>query len=194
MNLGRGRKLAVLTALCGVAGVAVASGCDGAEEETTTNDAGQEAALVVEGEPLELGDLHFNVAITRFLNPNDIEDAEYLEGLPPPAVNEDYLAVFMTVENEGDSEQSLPSASEIEAKDIDDQVFEPIETDSLFALDLGAPLPAGGEAPEPDSAAASGPVKGSFVLFLIPKEAQELRPIELEITGDGEHGIIELDL
>jgi hypothetical protein len=186
--------LAVLTALCGVAAVAVASGCGGTEEETTTNEAGQEATIVVEGEPLELGDLHFNVAITRFLNPSDIEDAEYLEGLPPTPVNEDYLAVFMTVENKGDSEVTLPSASEIEATDIDGQVFEPVDTDSLFALDLGTVLPAGEEAPLPDSAPASGPVKGSFVLFLIPKEAQELRPIELDITADGEHGIIELDI
>jgi hypothetical protein len=194
MNLGRGRKLAVLTALCGVAAVAVASGCGGTEEETTVDDDGQEATLVVEGEPLELGDLSFNVAITRFLNPHDIEDSEYLEGLPPPPLNEDYLAVFMTVANEGDGEVFLPSAGDIEASDIEGRVFEPVESDSLFALELGAPLPAGEEAPVPDSAAATGPVQGSFILFRIPTEAQELRPIELEISAEGEHGIIELDL
>ena len=39
---------------------------------------------VVEGEPLELGDLQYNVQLTRFLNPDDTEDAEYLVGQPPP--------------------------------------------------------------------------------------------------------------
>ena len=151
---------------------------------------------MVEGEPLELGDLRFNVAITRFLNPNDVEDAEYLEGLPPPPLNEDYLAVFMTVENEGDSEVAAAERDRrSRPRTSAGQVYEPIETESLFALDLGAPLPAGEEAPAPDTAAASGPVQGSFVLFLIPKEAQELTGrSSSRSTRDGEHGIIELDL
>ena len=42
-----------------------------------------EPAEVVEGEPLELGELDYNVQITRFLNPDDAEDAEYLVGQPP---------------------------------------------------------------------------------------------------------------
>jgi hypothetical protein len=56
----------------------------GAEEETETLEDGTEVSFVVEGEPIELGDLRVNVQLTRFLNPNDIEDAQYLEGLPPP--------------------------------------------------------------------------------------------------------------
>lgn len=192
MILGRGRKRALPAVLCAAAVAAFAAGC-GSEEETTTTD-GQAAKLVVEGEPLELGDLRFNVAITRFLNPSDVEDAEYLEGLPAPPVGSDYLAVFMTIENEGDDDLIIPAAEGMTVEDTGGQLYEPIETDSLFALELGADLPAGGEAPEADTAAAGGPVQGSFVLYLIPKEAQELRPLELEIDADGELGIIELDL
>ena len=44
----------------------------GAEEETELVD-GEEIHSVVEGEPLELGDLGFNVALTRFLNPEDTD-------------------------------------------------------------------------------------------------------------------------
>jgi hypothetical protein len=191
MNRGRRSKLTVAGALAAVLALGVAA-C-GSDEETKDID-GEEATIVVEGEPLELGDLMFNVAITRFLNPDDVEDAEYLEGLPDPPAAEDYLAVFMTVENEGDDDLRLPTAEQIEIVDITGAVYEPVETESLFALELGATVPAGGEAPAEDTAAAGGPVKGSFVLFGIPKEAQENRPFELEISADGELGVIELDL
>ena len=33
-----------------------------------------------EGEPLELGELEYNVTFSRYLNPNDTEDAAYREG------------------------------------------------------------------------------------------------------------------
>jgi hypothetical protein len=191
MDRGRGLRLALAGALAALLALGVAA-C-GAEEETTTIE-GEEARIVVEGEPIELGDLRFNVAITRFLNPDDVEDAEYLEGLPEPAANEDYLAVFMTVQNEGDDDLELPSEEDVEIIDITGEVYHPIETESIFALDLGTTIPAGGEAPVDDTAAASGPVQGSFILFLIPKEAQENRPLEMEIDADDEVGVIELDL
>jgi hypothetical protein len=191
MNPGRRLKLTFAGALAATFALGIAA-C-GSEEETTTID-GEEAEVVVEGEPLELGELHFNVAITRFLNPDDVEDAEYLEGLPDPPPGEDYLAVFMSVENVGDDDLELPTAEQIKIVDITGAVHEPVETDSLFALELGASVPAGGEAPAEDTAAASGPVQGSFVLFRIPKAAQEDRPFELEMEADGELGVIELDL
>jgi hypothetical protein len=183
MNLRRGRKPAALAALTAVLALGVVAGCG--EEETSH---------VVEGEPIELGDLHFNVAITRFLNPDDVEDSEYLEGLPPPAAGHDYLAVFMDVRNEGDDDIRLPSPVEIEIKDTAGETYEPIETESLFALELGSVLPAGAEAPAEDTAARSGPVQGSFVLFLMPVESEANRPLELELLADGEKGTIELDL
>ena len=40
---------------------------------------------VAEGEPIEVAGLGYNVQITRFLNPDDTEDAEYLVGQPPPS-------------------------------------------------------------------------------------------------------------
>ena len=192
MNLGRGRNRGLALSLS-VAALAFGAVACGEEGETTTVD-GKELAFVVEGEPLELGDLRFNVQLTRFLNPNDTEDAEYLEGLPDPSAGQDYLAVFMEVENEGDEDLQLPSAVEMEIEDTTDKVFDPIETDSLFALDLGATIEAGGRQPEPNTAAASGPVQGSIVLFLVDREVSENRPLELKILADGEEGLIELDI
>ncbi len=183
MNRLRGTKLATVLALAGALSLGVLAGCG---EEQTSH--------VVEGEPIELGDLHFNVAITRFLNPNDVEDAEYLEGLPAPRAGYDYLAVFMTVENEGDDAVTLPTAEQIEIIDTTEQTYEPVETESLFALQLGSTLEGGAEAPADDTAARSGPVQGSFILFEIPVAAESNRPLELELLADGEKGTIELDL
>ncbi len=165
----------------------------GADEETGEID-GKEVTRVVEGEPIELGDLRFNVQLTRFFNPNDVEDAEYLRGLPPPPLGKDYLAVFMQVKNEGDDDLRLPSAAEMEVEDTIGAKYTPIETNSVFALALGDPIPARGEVPSAETAAANGPTQGAFVLFLVDEDVSENRPLELTILADGEEGIIELDL
>jgi hypothetical protein len=167
------------------AAAAIAIGACGEEEAEST---------VVEGEPLELGELRFNVQLTRFLNPDDTEDAEYLRELPAPPPGEDYLAVFMDVENEGDEDAELPAAADVSVEDTTGSSAEPVETESLFALQLGETIPAGGELPEADTAASSGPVQGAFLLFLVPEAVTENRPLELQIGSHGEEGVIELDL
>ena len=63
-------------ALSMLAGLALSSAVAGCGEEELTE--------VVEGEPIELAGLDYNVQITRFLNPDDAEDAQYLVGQPPP--------------------------------------------------------------------------------------------------------------
>lgn len=178
-----GRRRALLSALAAAA-LAVAVAACGEEHEST----------VVEGEPLELGELSYNVQLTRFLNPDDTEDREYLAGQPPLAPGQDYLAVFMDVENEGDESVRLPDYDEVEVEDTTGATAAPIRTDSLFALQLGETIAPGAELPEEDSAAASGPVQGAFLLFLVPTGVTENRPLELKIDLHGEEGAIELDL
>lgn len=155
---------------------------------------GEEEELdVIEGEPVELGDLLYNVQITRFLNPNDPEDEAYLRGEPPAAADEEYLAVFMTIDNEGDESAEL--AHEMTIRDTRDNTYEPLESESVYALELGSTVPAGGEVPEPDTPAASGPINGSMILFRVDRTVTENRPIELEIPGEaGEEGRVELDI
>ena len=179
-----GNARARLLTVAAAAAIAVGAIACGEEEETT----------VVEGEPLELGELRFNVQITRFLNPADAEDSEYLRELPSPTPGEDYLAVFMDVENEGDSDLELPEFADVAVEDTTGASADPVETDSLFALQLGETIPAGGELPEDDTAASTGPVQGAFLLFLVPEAVTENRPLELQIGSHGEEGVIELDL
>jgi len=183
MSLRRKRALAVALSL---AALLVAAGCG--EEEHKSE--------VVEGEPIELGEVEYNVQITRFLNPSDPEDGEYLEGqqVPPPKPADSYLAVFIDVENKGDEEATLPAAADLHVVDTTGENYPPLTPTNVFMLDLGGKIGAGEELPEPDTAAASGATEGLIILFLVPAGIGANRPLELEIGAGGEEAKIELDI
>lgn len=183
------RKLSIFAVLAlGLLAAGAFTAC-GSEEETKAGEP-QEAE---EGEPIEVGELRYNVQITRFLNPDSTEDRAYLRGLPDPPQGEDYLAVFIRIENEGEESERIPSDFPIENNRGD--TFTAIETDNPFALELGEEIPPGGQLPAIDTAAASGPIKGSMILYLIDEEATENRPLEMEITSSaGDRANVLLDL
>lgn len=168
-------------ALLLAAAALLAAGC-GIEEELD----------VKEGEPVEVGGLEYNVQLTRFLNPSDREDRAYLAGRPKAPPGKAYLGVFVRVENEGDEAASPPAG--ISIGDTLGNEYEPVRSRSLYALDFGAGIPPGGHLPAPDSPAASGPVQGALVLFLVDAGVTENRPLELEIPGGGGPGKVELDI
>jgi hypothetical protein len=184
MNPGRGRTGALAIALSLAVVLVGATGC-GEEEKTH----------VVEGEPLELTDLKLNVQITRFLNSSDREDGDYLAGQQvPPPTGQEYLGIFIEIDNEGSEDARLPTAADLSVVDTTGQAYEALDSDSPFALDLGGNIDAHSEVPAPDTPAASGPTQGSVVLFLVPSNIGDNRPLELEISYGGEDGTIELDI
>lgn len=153
----------------------------------------ENASQVIEGQPIKLGDLLYNVQITRILNPDDPEDKAYLVGQQPPSSDEYYLGVFMRVLNEGST--SAQVASDFKVVDTVGDTFEPIPSRSLFALKLGDTIHGGDELPELESTAANGPIEGSMVLFRIDGAAIQDRPLTLEIpSSDGSTGEVELDI
>jgi hypothetical protein len=154
---------------------------------------GEEAFEAVEGEPLHLGDLIYNVAITRFMNPNETSDMEYLVGQPPEPPEQSYLGVFLLITNDSDDE-AFPSADEYHVSDASGRIYEPLESESPYALELGATVPADGAIPEPDTTAAAGPVQGAMLLFLVDDDVSEERPLELEIADPEGTGLVELDI
>ena len=148
---------------------------------------------VEEGQPMKLGELLYNVQISRFLNPRDPEDEAYLAGQPPPPNDQLYLGVFMLIENESDTPQDVPV--DLKVIDTAGTEFDPIESDSLFALDLGGQVAANEQLPEPETTAANGPIQGAMVLYLIDEAATEDRPLVLEIPSSaGSIGEVELDI
>lgn len=153
----------------------------------------EEKEGLMEGEPVELGELEWNVLFSRFLNPNDVEDREYLVGLPEPPADAAYLGVFVEVMNEdSDSAHLLPAS--LTVTDTEHQAYDSIPSESAYALRLGTAVDPEGEVPEIDSTAQVGPIKGSMALFLIPDEASENRPLELVIPGQDGPATVDLDI
>jgi hypothetical protein len=138
-----------------------------------------------EGVPVELGDMQYKVLFSRFLNPNDVEDREYLTGQPAPAATSHYLGVFVQIINKNkDSEETIPSGWVI--NDTQDNSYFPVASESPYALDFGAAVGPEDQVPALDSTAQVGPIGGSMILFELPDAANDNRPLEMEIpTKDG---------
>lgn len=148
---------------------------------------------VVEGEPVKLGELQYNVIFSRFLNPNDNEDSAYLVGQKPPPEGSSYFGVFFEVQNESDAPQTLPQT--LTVTDADHNEYEVLPSESLYALPLGGEVESEEQVPILDSTPQQGPIEGSLAIFLLPAEASEARPLTLHIEGaDGEKGEVTLDL
>jgi hypothetical protein len=147
---------------------------------------------VVEGEPVELGNLTYNVIFSRFLNPNDTEDSAYLVGQPPPPAGSSYFGVFFEVQNDEETAQPLPQSLTI--ADAGDQEFEAIPSESLYAFPLGGEVEREEQIPVLDSTPQQGPIEGSLVLFQLPAEASDNRPLILSIPGPDGPAEVTLDL
>jgi hypothetical protein len=179
-------RFATIVGLLAVLALAVpVAGC-GEDEESG------EVPEAVEGEPLHVGDLIYNVSITRFLNPNITEDEAYLEGAPEEPTGQSYMGVFLQIEN--DTEEAVPSADEYVVVDGSHREYEPFDLETDFSLEIGAEVPADGVLPEPDSVAAAGPTQGALILFLVDDDVSEERPLELEVVAGDAEGMIELDI
>lgn len=181
----RAPKVALILGLFALLGAVPLAGCG--EEE------GADALESAEGEPLHLEHLIYNVAITRPLNPEETSDAQYLEGQPPEPLGKSYLGVFLLITNE-DDEESHESAAAYTVTDASGRKYEPVETASDYALDIGATVEADGRIPPPDTTASAGPIQGAMLLFLVDDDVSDERPLELEIEGAEETGVVELDI
>jgi hypothetical protein len=146
-----------------------------------------------EGLALELGGVDYNVFITRQLNPKITPDKAYFDG-PEAKPGETLYGVFIQVCNH--SSDTHETASDFKIKDNQGNEFEPEELpeDNAFAYHAGELQP--NECfPEGGSVAQLGPTSGSMLLFRLPLQNTENRPLELEVQGEGdEHLTFELDI
>jgi hypothetical protein len=147
---------------------------------------------VKEGEPVKLGDLKYNVIFSRYLNPNDNEDAAYLEGQPEAPAESAYFGIFLEVQNESDEAHSLPKSFTIE--DAFEETYDSIPTESLDAFPLGGEIESEEQIPVLDSTPQQGPIAGSLVLFLLPDSSSENRPLTLMVEGEDGPAEIGIDL
>jgi len=181
------RKLVLLVFVA-----AFVAGCGNKEAVITKAD--------TEGVYVDVGGLTYQVQLSRFLTPGDPEDKEYLHGLPQginPQLpgDETWFGVWMRVKNY--SGGALTPTNDFMIKDTEQNEFRPVPLDvgsnpfvyNPFELQHAQVLPA------PNTAAASGPIQGSLILFRLKTDSLQNRPLVLHIDqGAGNEAVVDLDL
>jgi hypothetical protein len=189
----RHRPLRVLLLLAlAAASVLALAGCGNRVETRTIAD--------TEGIYIDVGELKYQVQLSRIINPSDEEDRHYLDGLPAGTVplkpDEAWFGVWMRVENDT-SDKTLTAADEFEIVDTQEHTFTPIELeDNPFAY-AAQDLTPNTVVPSPNSPAGEGVIQGSLILFKVTTEALANRPLEFKIQSPAlpdDVGIVDLDV
>jgi hypothetical protein len=152
-----------------------------------------------EGIYIDVGNLKYQVQISRVLNPYDREDRGYLVDLPADQQldpKDNWFAVFMRVEN--DSDKAAPATDSYSIKDTQGNVYRPVTMGpkNVFAY-RPAVLQPTDVLPLPSTAAAENTIQGAMLLFKIPVANFQNRPLVLEIPepgGGNETGTVDLDV
>jgi len=177
-----------------VSGCAVALACGAA-----LPGCGEEPGIVEparEGLSIDVGEIAYDVFLTRQLNLAITPDEAFYQG-PPPGPGRTFYGVFLQACNLT-SDEPVTTTDDFVVEDIEGNEFEPIELpeDNPFAYrptELGKDdcIPADG------SVAQQSPTAASLLIFDFPIESTGQRPLNLTITpppGGGEPKVIELDL
>jgi hypothetical protein len=186
-------RLPLLTAVALLAALTLVA-CGGGDQAATHGES--------EGSYIQAGPLIYQVQMSRELNPSNVEDVEYLQGLaadtPRLAGDEEWFGVWLRVQNA--TGEAHVSASDFKIVDTTGTEYEPI---ALPATNVFSYQPVSVEsedgqpvAPDPESGAAAGPIQGSMLLFKLKTAVYANRPLELEITppDGGEPSTVVLDL
>jgi hypothetical protein len=151
-----------------------------------------------EGIYLDIGDLKYQVEISRPLNGADIEDREYLRGVTDQLGPEDvWFAVFVRVQN--DSDKTQKPATQFDITDTQENEFSPVSIDAkanAFAYDP-VPIPGKGLLPNVNSIASQNSIGGELLLFKMPRTTLDNRPLELKIHNPDDFqsvGTVNLDV
>ena len=188
-QMSRSIRRSALALLAVAVAAFAASGCGTKQETTTTAE--------TEGIYLDLGGMKYQIQMSRYLNPSDVEDRSFLLGLPSgvqPTGDEVWFGIWMRVQNETD--KPLPVATEYEIHDTQDTVYRPVPIDAKsnpFAYQAGDVGPSGVR-PLPDGAAGNTAIQGSLLLFKVKVDSLQNRPLELKITQGGKTDTADIDV
>jgi hypothetical protein len=171
--------------VCLVAIAATAAACG--DEEPGVDEPAREGLAV------PLGGVDYNVFITRQLNPKIPADDAFYEG-PEPGPDENLYGVFLQACN--NSEEAHETVDDFMIVDNQGNEFEPEELpeDNMWAY---APRELDPKEciPEAGSVAQQGTTGGAMLLFRLPLQTTENRPLELEVEGEGDEKLtFELDI
>ena len=171
------RRLLLVPAV--IASFALIPACGG-EEAVTEGES--EAVYVTNGE------LQYQVQISRQLNPADPGDRALLVGLPVDerklGPDDLWFGVWVRVWNGTDEPQK--AAKDFEIVDTKGEKFEPIELAPVNILAYRAGIvKANSQYPVPDSVPENLPTTGGVLVFKLPRQALDFRPLELVFHEPG---------
>ncbi len=159
-------------------------------------DDGVQKTAESEGTYVTVGSVQYQVQISRQLNPADVEDRDYLSGLPAAeqqlAADEVWFAIFVRAKNKTDI--PLNTAKEFTLEDTVGNEYERVEPDNIVdyrptVLGPGDVFPASNEI------SSYGPAQGKLVLFKVTNSTLDNRPLEMKIVSpDGDTGSVEIDV
>ena len=165
-----------IAAALAVVALALPLGACGKQKATTFG--------ATEGTYLNVGPMAYQVQISRILNPRDVEDRNYMQGVPSAiGADEVWFAVFIRGQNTSGHTQQ--ATDDFEITDTLGNRFRPvaIAKTNPFAY-KPRPVAHGQVIPSGSSAAGSGVVQqGSMLLFKIKLSSLSNRPLELHIKS-----------
>ena len=158
----------------------VTAGCGNKQDVHTLGE--------TEGIYVDIADVSYQIQMSRILNPNDLEDADFLKGLPPgttgPGRDEAWFGVFLRAHN-GSKKTTHKTASSFRIVDTEENEFEPVVIDreeNPFAYEPVTLAPQG-VYPDPNSVAGQGTIQGSLVLFKVKLRSLQNRPLEFNVDS-----------
>ena len=182
----------LLTAAAFVPALAL-SGCDWIGHKEAVVRVGE-----TEGIYVDVGELDYQVQISRQLNPSLSPDRGYFAGMPdyvsPLTEDEVWFMVSLRVQNQTDEPHE--SASDFEIEETTGEKFTPLDVkaeDNPLYYESREMAPHT-TYPDPDELSGDSPTQGGVLLFKIPYSSLGNRPLEFKIEADGEEAIVDLDV
>ena len=125
--------------------------------------------------------------MSRYLNPNDVEDREYLIGLPAgtrPAGRPTRSGSASGCGSRTTSDETRRRPTTCEIHDTQENVYRPIplDADQPVRLPGRSTCRADTVLPLPTRAAGQGPIQGSLLLFKLKTDSLQNRPLELRLS------------
>ena len=135
---------------------------------------------------LYVGPLIYQVQVSRQLNPFNVEDAAYLQGIPLAErklePGEEWFGVFMQVYNT--SNLAHQATTDLTVSDTQNNTYTPIvlSATNLFAY-RGGLVPANSQLPAPGTIAYLDSSQGPLVLYKIQIASLNNRPMQIKIVN-----------
>jgi hypothetical protein len=177
--------------------VVLAAGLAACGQEEHEGESAQVAET--EGIYLEVGEMKYQVQISRQLNPLLDDDEAYFDGISEEELDlsrdQVWFGVWIRLENESD--ETIPAARNFRVVDTQENEYLPVPIEDTNPFAYQPAEVEGGELyPLPNSAAGERAPNGALLLFKLERGALDNRPLEL-VVEDPEGGpgaIVDLDV